>query len=263
MKPNACFGSAFRRAASFFPTAAVAMESEGQGAKVDGLCVVSFDPPVVALTFAPAGVPNQLFEVSAGAAVRLKCRAVERKEVGDHVMVFAAVEDAEISGGEVLVNWRGAAFGLRLEYPFLASAESLEAFVNDWRMGSLPKSAWTHAAHVGVTGYYAFDRTADEVFGEMRPGILKHNVAVGGVNGPDSGYHETLTRFWSITITRAVHGAKPQSRLEAARCAVRIFGEDRDLPALFYSFNVVRDQRARREWVAPDLEPRDEWVGAR
>jgi hypothetical protein len=42
---------------------------------------------------------------------------------------------------------------------------------------------------------------------------------------------------------------------------VRLFGEDRDLPNLFYSFDVVRDRRARSEWVAPDLEPLAEWYG--
>lgn len=38
--------------------------------------------------------------------------------------------------------------------------------------------------------------------------------------------------------------------------AVSAFGTDRDRFRLFYSFDVVRDRRARREWVAPDREPR-------
>jgi len=121
--------------------------------------------------------------------------------------------------------------------------------------------SWTHAAHVAVTGYHAFNNTAESVFAEMKLGILHFNSFTGVVNGPDSGYHETLTRFWSNIITSTVRGAKPESRFEAARCAVRHFGEDRDLPSLFYSFNVARDRGARSEWVAPDREPLPEWCG--
>jgi hypothetical protein len=65
-----------------------------------------------------------------------------------------------------------------------------------------------------------------------------------------------LTRFWSNQITLAVHEAKPASRLHSARHAVSLFGENRDLPKLFYSFDVVRDRRARAGWIAPDLGDR-------
>jgi len=39
------------------------------------------------------------------------------------------------------------------------------------------------------------------------------------------------------------------------RAAVAAFGSERDRFRQFYSFDVVRDRRARREWVAPDLTP--------
>jgi hypothetical protein len=81
------------------------------------------------------------------------------------------------------------------------------------------------------------------------------------VNGPDSGYHETLTHFWSHRIAAAVREAGTESRIDAASYAVRLFGEDRDLPFLFYSFDVVRNRRARAEWVPPDLDPLPEWCG--
>jgi hypothetical protein len=137
-------------------------------------------------------------------------------------------------------------------YPFLEDAGALEAFVSSWRGGTLPKADWTHAAHVAVTGYHAFDHESEALFVVMKQGILYYNSCVGTVNGPDSGYHETLTRFWSDTISQAVREANPQSRLEAAAAVVERFGQDRDLPFRSYSFNVVRDRRARAEWVPPD-----------
>ena len=45
------------------------------------------------------------------------------------------------------------------------------------------------------------------------------------------------------------------SRLEAVRATVLAYGKDRDRYKLFYTFDVVRDRRARREWVAPDRKP--------
>ena len=233
MKPHSRIDAVFRRVATFFPTTPITL----QGHQPDALCVVSIQPPILALTFPAADAPPEhTFTVSA-AGVHLTCSPTENKHVGDHVMLFATVNAIEV------------------DYPFLQNPDALETLVDRWLTGLLPKTAWTHAAHVAVTGYYAFDRDASQVFAGMKQGILHFNQCTGTLNGPDSGYHETLTRFWSDTITRAVHEARPASRFDAALCAARGFGEDRDLPALFYSFNVVRDRAARRGWVAPDLEP--------
>lgn len=131
-------------------------------------------------------------------------------------------------------------------------AVSLETLVREWHAGTLPAKEWTHAAHVAVTGYFAFDRDEEAVFREMKAGVIFFNATKGGVNGPDSGYHETRTRFWTLTITAAIRAEAPESALAAARCAVARFGEDRELPSLHYSFAVAHDRRARREWVSPD-----------
>jgi hypothetical protein len=89
----------------------------------------------------------------------------------------------------------------------------------------------------------------------MKTGILHHNTSVGTANTEDNGYHETLTRFWSSEIGQFVRAGRFGSRLEAVRAAVAAFGAKRDRFRRFYSFDVVRDRRARREWVAPDLIP--------
>jgi len=81
---------------------------------------------------------------------------------------------------------------------------------------------------------------------------------VGTPNTEDNGYHETLTRFWAGEIGEFIRSGRFPSRLEAVRAAVAEFGADRDRFRLFYRFDVVRDRRARREWVAPDREPAKE-----
>jgi hypothetical protein len=139
-------------------------------------------------------------------------------------------------------------------FALLRSESELQRFVDAWRAGRLPKAEWTHAAHVAMAAYFAFDHAADATFAIMKAGILQHNTSVGTRNTEDNGYHETLTRFWAGEISAFVRSGRFCSRWEAVRAAVAEFGGDRDRFRLFYSFDVVRDRRARREWVAPDRE---------
>lgn len=141
------------------------------------------------------------------------------------------------------------------KFSLLESEMHLQSFVDAWKAGRLPKVEWTHAAHVAMAAYFAFDHAADATFAIMKTGILHHNTSVGTPNTEDHGYHETLTRFWSSEIGEFVRSRRFTSRFEAVREAVAAFGKDRDRFRRFYSFDVVRDRRARREWIAPDLKP--------
>jgi hypothetical protein len=143
----------------------------------------------------------------------------------------------------------------RETFALLESEGELERFVEAWKSGRLPKAEWTHAAHVAMAAYFAFDHAADATFAIMKAGILHHNTSVGTPNTADNGYHETLTRFWAGEIGAFIRSGRFPSRWEAVRAAVAEFGGDRDRVRLFYSFDAVRDRRARREWVAPDRDP--------
>lgn len=137
--------------------------------------------------------------------------------------------------------------------PHLADEAALDAFLQAWRAGRLPKSAWTHAAHVAVCAAEAWGGgTVDEVSSAMRRGIVAYNEAVGTANTATSGYHETLTRFWAGVIVAHLRAAAAPSRIEAVRSAVAALGAARGLHAAYYSFDVVADRRARAEWVPPD-----------
>jgi len=143
----------------------------------------------------------------------------------------------------------------RMEYPFLVSEAALDDFVHRWDTGRLTKTELTHAAHVGTAAYFAFDLEAEALFERMKSGIIHHNESVGTANTEDNGYHETLTRFWVETIVEFMRSRSLSTRFEAVKHAAQRFGKDRDRHRLYYSFDVVRDRRARREWIKPDREP--------
>ena len=137
--------------------------------------------------------------------------------------------------------------------PYLVDETSLDAFIEAWRAGTLPKPAWTHGAHVAVCAYHAFGAVPlQTVFATMKAGIVAYNEAVGTANTATSGYHETLTRFWAGIVVAHLEQARPTTRLDAVRSAVETFGEARNLHASYYRVDVVCDAAARAAWVAPD-----------
>jgi hypothetical protein len=138
---------------------------------------------------------------------------------------------------------------------FAQSETELSSFLEQWRAGTLPKSEWTHAAHVAVAACHLFDYSADEALRQIRAGIIRYNTCVGTANTDHSGYHETLTRFWSGLIADFLRARRFSSRLESVRGALWRFARDSTLFRSYYSFDVVNDAQARREWIAPDLHP--------
>jgi hypothetical protein len=141
---------------------------------------------------------------------------------------------------------------LRIAYPFLATREAFTEFVAHWEACTLPKTEWSHPAHIAVGAYHCV-RWGPQALARIREGILRYNAAVGTPNTETSGYHETLTRFWTAILAAATKGMD-DDWLAACR-AVEEFGENRNLYTGYYSFDVVRSAEARRDWIPPDLKP--------
>jgi len=134
---------------------------------------------------------------------------------------------------------------------FLASDSSLRDFVALWESRRLEKAAWTHAAHIAVCAFYSAAFGPAEALRRMREGIPLDNVAVGGENKEDSGYHETLTCLWARIVSDFVAEGRFATPYAAVCAAVRRFGEERKRHERFYTYDVVADRRARREWCPP------------
>lgn len=140
-------------------------------------------------------------------------------------------------------------------YPFLACESALRDFVAQWESHTLPKEQWTHGAHVGVCAYYTVQHGPAEALRRMRAGIPSYNLAVGGQNTADAGYHETLTCLWAQIVADFIAAHPSATPFEAVEATVLRYGQERKLHETFYTFNVVADRRARREWVPPDKLP--------
>lgn len=118
---------------------------------------------------------------------------------------------------------------------------------------TLPKSEWTHHAHLRVGLWHALQYPDAVALELLRGGISAYNEATGVANTAQSGYHETITRFY-VHVIRAFLGTVDPGRPidELAQALIEQWG-DRNLPLRYYSPQRLFSVDARRAWIEPDL----------
>ena len=89
------------------------------------------------------------------------------------------------------------------------------------------------------------------------PGMIRaYNESVGGINSDTEGYHETITqaslRAARLSLTKAAADTPLHFVLKDLMAGE--FGKP-DWLLTYWSKPVLFSVAARREWVAPDLQP--------
>lgn len=134
------------------------------------------------------------------------------------------------------------------------SEASLASFIEGFEQGTYAKENWTHQAHVVMAAHYLTIHPVPQATSLIRTGIAAYNVAQGGKNTDDSGYHETLTVFW-IWIVAGFIASLPHTtpRLKMIHAAAERFGQQPAFHRKFYEHNVIGDLDARHGWVPPPI----------
>ena len=135
-----------------------------------------------------------------------------------------------------------------------ASDIEVERLVWAFRYKMLPGKFWTHEAHLTVGLWHQLYHSEAEALRLVRIGIREYNEACGLPNTAHSGYHETLTRFYLRQIR--VFLCEQSSALPLWVLANRLIDSfaNRELPMSYYSPEALFSEKARREWVEPDLQ---------
>lgn len=125
----------------------------------------------------------------------------------------------------------------------------IEALIESFEDGSLPRSEWTHARHLVVALWYIRRHRQDRAAGLIRDGIRRYN----GRQGNSTGYHETITLAWVAVIGRFL-GVRDR-HAPVSVLAGELLGEcgGRDYLLRFYSRSRLFSEEARAGWVPPDL----------
>lgn len=120
--------------------------------------------------------------------------------------------------------------------------------------GTVPRSDWTHEAHLAATTYLLLRRPDIDLDSQL-PGIIRnYNESVEGVNDDTQGYHETITRVFLHGVRLFLSEADPRAPLHdlVNELLLSPMGK-RDWPLRFYSAERLFSVDARRAFVAPDL----------
>jgi len=121
--------------------------------------------------------------------------------------------------------------------------------------GNLPKSEWTHEAHLAACAWLLLERPDITLESEL-PGIIsRYNEAVGGVNDDRQGYHETLTQLYIRGVREFLDNCRQRDLLDAVNALLASAIAPRDWPLRHYSRERLFSVAARRGWVEPDLAP--------
>jgi len=136
-----------------------------------------------------------------------------------------------------------------------ATFDEIESLVRAFEDCSMPKSEWTHRAHMTVALWYLVRCSGREATSRIRNGIKRFNAAKGVLTTPTGGYHETMTLFWICIISRyLLHANSEWTFVELTNDMIERCG-DKNLPFEYYNREVLFSLRARTSWVEPDLKP--------
>jgi len=131
----------------------------------------------------------------------------------------------------------------------------IEPVVDQFLSRTLPKSLWTHEAHLRVGLWHGLSCDGLEAMKLLRDRIRAYNESVGTANTETSGYHETITRFYVRVIEHFLLTADRNAPFaELATQLLTVYGQ-RELPLQYYSRELLFSTQARLHWVEPDLKP--------
>jgi hypothetical protein len=119
---------------------------------------------------------------------------------------------------------------------------------------SLPRSQWTHEAHLAATTYLLLRRSEVDLDHALPGLIRRYNESVGGVNSDSEGYHETITRVYLHGVRLFLSEADLQEPLWKLVNALLLSPMGmRDWPLRFYSRGRLLSVEARLKFVTPDI----------
>ena len=133
------------------------------------------------------------------------------------------------------------------------------ALLRSFEDATISRDEWKHGEHLTVAMCYIVRYDLETATDKMRSGIL-HLLEKGyGLDlTKEMPYHETITVFWMRTAYAFDLLHKDLTFVAKVNKLCEKF--DKDHPLKFYSREVLFSDRARSEYVGPDLAPFDESV---
>lgn len=123
----------------------------------------------------------------------------------------------------------------------------------EFEKGTWPKEKWTHYIHFVMALWYCYHLPLPAAIQRIKQGIQRYNIAIGGVNTDDAGYHETITLFYVYAINHYIMHSSDSNNID--KLLVELGNQPfiaKDFPLHFYSRGLLMSSAARKNWVSPD-----------
>ena len=129
---------------------------------------------------------------------------------------------------------------------------SIDILIERFLAKTLPKSQWTHEAHLRVGLWHVVNYGAEDAMNLLRERIRAYNESVGTQNTATSGYHESITQFYVLIIARFLGYMSTETSIDALVHLLIAEHGDHELPLQYYSPEKLFSTEARLHWIEPD-----------
>jgi len=136
-----------------------------------------------------------------------------------------------------------------------ASEAEIHRIGEEFLACTLPRDAWTHAAHFAASLWLMRYHPDLDALREMPRLIRAYNESVGRVNDDHGGYHETIT-LASLRALRGVMDANPPD-MPIYQIVNALMASGMGNPNWlleYWSRELLMSVEARRQWREPDLK---------
>lgn len=135
------------------------------------------------------------------------------------------------------------------------SEKEIYELLRSFEERTISREEWKHAEHLVVALCYLETNDLAEATAKMRNGIFNLLKGFGVDLKKEMPYHETITVFWMRTAYAYSLMQSDLTLVEKANGLCELF--DKDHPLKFYSRELLFSDRARAEFVEPDLRQFD------
>ncbi|MEZ5347419.1 MAG: hypothetical protein R2681_17870 [Pyrinomonadaceae bacterium] len=123
--------------------------------------------------------------------------------------------------------------------------------IRKFENGTIRREDWGHPEHLIVAYHYSVNNDYETALSKMRDGIFALLRAFKIDLTKEMPYHESMTVFWMRTVYDFAAGKEGYS-VETIDEMIERF--DKDHPLKFYTRETLFSEKARAEFVRPDVK---------
>jgi hypothetical protein len=134
------------------------------------------------------------------------------------------------------------------------SVERVAAIAKGLTDCSFPATDFHHREHILASAYLLKSEPQRDWTQDFPELIKRYNLANGGANTDEAGYHDTITQFF-LEALKLFLAQAPLDDEQAFNALLDSPLADKGFPLRFYRRDSLFSKEARRAYLAPDLKP--------